>query len=161
MECRICCQEEPIDEICEPCACQGTLKYAHHSCVQKWVTVSGTQTDRSTCEVCNAKWKISVSVPTTKTEEEKMAETSQRLFQVCCSAYLRLTVGIPRENDAYMLERLGTIFEYSPGTTSLTPWAKDRVKKEKSFLFRCEKVWGDMKSKLKGKNQQEGTSSSG
>ncbi|KVH97747.1 Protein of unknown function DUF3675 [Cynara cardunculus var. scolymus] len=35
-ECRICQEEDSIDKLETPCACNGSLKYAHRKCVQHW-----------------------------------------------------------------------------------------------------------------------------
>ncbi|KAG6496711.1 hypothetical protein ZIOFF_044581 [Zingiber officinale] len=48
-ECRIC-QEEGLSKDFEiPCACSGSLKYAHRTCVQHWCNEKGD----ITCEICN------------------------------------------------------------------------------------------------------------
>lgn len=31
-----------------PCACSGTQRYAHHACIQRWVTEKGN----AVCEIC-------------------------------------------------------------------------------------------------------------
>uniref|UniRef100_A0A452YX53 RING-CH-type domain-containing protein n=1 Tax=Aegilops tauschii subsp. strangulata TaxID=200361 RepID=A0A452YX53_AEGTS len=49
-QCRICHEEE--DESCaameSPCACSGSLKYAHRGCVQRWCDEKGS----TLCEIC-------------------------------------------------------------------------------------------------------------
>ncbi|XP_042403873.1 uncharacterized protein LOC121993232 isoform X1 [Zingiber officinale] len=51
-ECRIC-QEEGLSKDFEiPCACSGSLKYAHRTCVQHWCNEKGD----ITCEICNEQY---------------------------------------------------------------------------------------------------------
>uniref|UniRef100_M8AUM3 E3 ubiquitin-protein ligase MARCH8 n=1 Tax=Aegilops tauschii TaxID=37682 RepID=M8AUM3_AEGTA len=48
VECRIC-QEEDWDAGMEaPCACRGSLKYAHRKCIQRWCNEKGD----TVCEIC-------------------------------------------------------------------------------------------------------------
>uniref|UniRef100_K3XLP1 RING-CH-type domain-containing protein n=1 Tax=Setaria italica TaxID=4555 RepID=K3XLP1_SETIT len=48
VECRIC-QEEGDEAYMEtPCSCKGSLKYAHHRCVQRWCNEKGD----TICEIC-------------------------------------------------------------------------------------------------------------
>ncbi|KAK3161606.1 hypothetical protein QOZ80_1BG0079230 [Eleusine coracana subsp. coracana] len=48
VECRIC-QEEGDEAYMEtPCSCKGSLKYAHHGCVQRWCNEKGD----TNCEIC-------------------------------------------------------------------------------------------------------------
>ncbi|KMZ63170.1 hypothetical protein ZOSMA_41G00120 [Zostera marina] len=49
-QCRICHEEEP-SETCvmeTPCACSGTLKFAHRGCIQRWCDEKGS----TLCEIC-------------------------------------------------------------------------------------------------------------
>ncbi|KAL5222582.1 hypothetical protein ABZP36_027295 [Zizania latifolia] len=53
VECRIC-QEEDCDTSMEaPCACCGSLKYAHRKCIQRWCNEKGD----TTCEICLQQFK--------------------------------------------------------------------------------------------------------
>lgn len=49
--CRICHEEEDV-ESCKkleaPCACSGTVKFAHRECIQRWCNEKGD----TTCEIC-------------------------------------------------------------------------------------------------------------
>ncbi|KAL6878208.1 hypothetical protein ACP4OV_012378 [Aristida adscensionis] len=40
VECCIC-QEDPAKNLESPCACSGSLKYAHRECVQRWCNEKG------------------------------------------------------------------------------------------------------------------------
>ncbi|KMZ74546.1 hypothetical protein ZOSMA_125G00090 [Zostera marina] len=48
-ECRICHEEAEKTAMETPCACNGTLKFAHRKCIQKWCNQKGN----ITCEICN------------------------------------------------------------------------------------------------------------
>ncbi|KAG6500631.1 hypothetical protein ZIOFF_040479 [Zingiber officinale] len=47
-ECRICQEEGLLKDFEIPCACSGSLKYAHRTCVQHWCNEKGD----ITCEIC-------------------------------------------------------------------------------------------------------------
>ncbi|KAI5072667.1 hypothetical protein GOP47_0012773 [Adiantum capillus-veneris] len=53
LECRICQEEEDPSKLEAPCACSGTLKYAHRTCVQRWCDEKGDVT----CEICQQPYK--------------------------------------------------------------------------------------------------------
>ncbi|KAK4762343.1 hypothetical protein SAY86_008111 [Trapa natans] len=48
-ECRICQDEDTIQNLESPCACSGSLKYAHQKCVQHWCDEKGD----TMCEICH------------------------------------------------------------------------------------------------------------
>ncbi|KAH1264581.1 E3 ubiquitin-protein ligase MARCH3 [Glycine max] len=48
-ECRICQEEDGVSNLETPCACSGSLKYAHRKCVQHWCDEKGD----ITCEICH------------------------------------------------------------------------------------------------------------
>lgn len=52
-ECRICHEEDVIKNLDAPCACSGSLKYAHEACVQHWCNEKGN----SMCEICHQPYK--------------------------------------------------------------------------------------------------------
>uniref|UniRef100_A0A2P2L6I2 Uncharacterized protein MANES_06G092200 n=1 Tax=Rhizophora mucronata TaxID=61149 RepID=A0A2P2L6I2_RHIMU len=49
VECRICQEEDSIKNLEIPCACNGSLKFAHRKCVQHWCNEKGD----ITCEICH------------------------------------------------------------------------------------------------------------
>ncbi|CAL5441584.1 unnamed protein product [Camellia sinensis] len=57
VECRICQEEDSIQNMEFPCACSGSLKFAHRKCVQRWCNEKGD----ITCEIChqNSGWTLS------------------------------------------------------------------------------------------------------
>ncbi|KAG6397738.1 hypothetical protein SASPL_143916 [Salvia splendens] len=54
-ECRICQEEDSVNNLESPCACSGSLKFAHRKCVQHWCNEKGD----ITCEICN-QWRYGV-----------------------------------------------------------------------------------------------------
>ncbi|KAK3435354.1 hypothetical protein EUGRSUZ_C00071 [Eucalyptus grandis] len=48
-ECRICQDEDSVSNLESPCACSGSLKYAHRKCIQHWCNEKGD----ITCEICH------------------------------------------------------------------------------------------------------------
>ncbi|CAN7022044.1 unnamed protein product [Brassica rapa subsp. trilocularis] len=49
VECRICQEEDITNNLETPCACNGSLKYAHRKCVQRWCNEKGD----IICEICH------------------------------------------------------------------------------------------------------------
>ncbi|KAH7425610.1 hypothetical protein KP509_11G062700 [Ceratopteris richardii] len=58
IECRICQEEAYPSQMEIPCGCSGTLKYAHHKCVQRWCNEKGS----TICEICHQPYKQAYSV---------------------------------------------------------------------------------------------------
>ncbi|MCO5588574.1 hypothetical protein L7F22_042531 [Adiantum nelumboides] len=58
-ECRICQEEEDIDNLEKPCACTGSIKYAHRKCVQRWCIEKGD----TVCEICQQSYKGGYTAP--------------------------------------------------------------------------------------------------
>ncbi|KAI8522605.1 hypothetical protein RHMOL_Rhmol13G0008900 [Rhododendron molle] len=59
--CRICHEEE--FESCKsleaPCACSGTVKFAHRDCIQRWCNEKGN----TVCEICLQKFEPGYTAP--------------------------------------------------------------------------------------------------
>ncbi|KAI7726766.1 hypothetical protein M8C21_028279 [Ambrosia artemisiifolia] len=58
-ECRICQEEDSVDALETPCACNGSLKYAHRKCVQHWCDEKGN----ITCEICHQPYQPGYVAP--------------------------------------------------------------------------------------------------
>ncbi|XP_047327672.1 uncharacterized protein LOC124931283 [Impatiens glandulifera] len=58
-ECRICQEEDSIKNLETPCACSGSLKYAHRKCVQHWCNEKGD----ITCEICHKQYQPGYTAP--------------------------------------------------------------------------------------------------
>ncbi|XP_022144437.1 uncharacterized protein LOC111014120 [Momordica charantia] len=63
-ECRICQEEDSLNNLETPCACSGSLKYAHRKCVQHWCNEKGD----ITCEICHQSYQPGYTAPP-RTEE--------------------------------------------------------------------------------------------
>ncbi|CAD5188975.1 unnamed protein product [Musa acuminata subsp. malaccensis] len=59
VDCRICQDEDHIKNLEAPCACSGSLKYAHRACVQHWCNEKGD----ITCEICHEQYKPGYTAP--------------------------------------------------------------------------------------------------
>ncbi|GIL44141.1 hypothetical protein Vafri_1670 [Volvox africanus] len=57
--CRICLEEDSLNNLEQPCACAGTQKYAHHECIQRWVNEKG----HLRCEICDQQYRGNFSLP--------------------------------------------------------------------------------------------------
>ncbi|XP_056166183.1 uncharacterized protein LOC115672089 isoform X1 [Syzygium oleosum] len=58
-ECRICQDEDGVSNLESPCACSGSLKYAHRKCVQHWCNEKGD----ITCEICHQQFQPNYTAP--------------------------------------------------------------------------------------------------
>ncbi|GMH28592.1 hypothetical protein Nepgr_030435 [Nepenthes gracilis] len=65
-ECRICQEEDEALEA--PCACNGTLKFAHRNCVQRWCNKKGD----ITCEICYQVFSPNYSLPLPRSDPDMM-----------------------------------------------------------------------------------------
>ncbi|KAG1680720.1 hypothetical protein FOA52_008052 [Chlamydomonas sp. UWO 241] len=57
--CRICLEEDALEELEVPCSCAGTQRHAHHACIQRWVDEKGN----IKCEICGQQYKGQYTVP--------------------------------------------------------------------------------------------------
>ncbi|KAL1556681.1 hypothetical protein AAHA92_12270 [Salvia divinorum] len=65
-ECRICQEEDSVNNLETPCACSGSLKYAHHKCVQHWCNEKGD----ITCEICHQPYQSGYTAPARPPSDE-------------------------------------------------------------------------------------------
>ncbi|XP_057781396.1 uncharacterized protein LOC130999776 isoform X2 [Salvia miltiorrhiza] len=68
-ECRICQEEDEEQDMEAPCACNGTLKFAHRKCIQRWCNKKGD----ITCEICNKVFSPNYSCPPPRTNADVLA----------------------------------------------------------------------------------------
>lgn len=71
-ECRICQEEDSIKNLENPCACSGSLKFAHRACVQRWCDEKGD----ITCEICNQPYQPGYTAPPPTHAEETAIDIS-------------------------------------------------------------------------------------
>nr|AIY53276.1 zinc finger protein [Tamarix hispida] len=67
-ECRICQEEDDELALESPCACNGTLKFAHRKCIQRWCNKKGD----ITCEICSQVFSPNYSLPPARTNPDVM-----------------------------------------------------------------------------------------
>ncbi|KAK1407308.1 hypothetical protein QVD17_38922 [Tagetes erecta] len=58
IECRICQEEDSVKNLQVPCACSGSLKFAHRKCVQRWCD----EKRDVICEICHQPYKPGYTV---------------------------------------------------------------------------------------------------
>ncbi|KAL6179616.1 hypothetical protein ACLB2K_051129 [Fragaria x ananassa] len=65
--CRICHEEDfgSSKNLESPCACSGTVKFAHRDCIQRWCNEKGN----TTCEICLQKYEPGYTAPPPKKSE--------------------------------------------------------------------------------------------
>lgn len=64
-ECRICQDEDSIKNLEVPCACSGSLKFAHRKCVQRWCN----EKRDIICEICHQPYRSGYTAPTPQSED--------------------------------------------------------------------------------------------
>ncbi|CAI5504936.1 unnamed protein product, partial [Closterium sp. Naga37s-1] len=52
-------EEDDVSKLDVPCACSGSLKYAHHDCIQRWCNEKGN----TQCEICHHPFKEGYTAP--------------------------------------------------------------------------------------------------
>ncbi|GAB4845475.1 hypothetical protein Ancab_038883 [Ancistrocladus abbreviatus] len=72
VECRICQEEDSIKNLEIPCACSGSLKFAHRECVQRWCNEKGN----ITCEICHQPYAPGYTAPPPTLPEETTIDIS-------------------------------------------------------------------------------------
>ncbi|XP_074376011.1 uncharacterized protein LOC141717723 isoform X3 [Apium graveolens] len=65
VECRICQEEDSINNLEVPCSCNGSLKFAHRKCVQRWCNEKGD----ITCEICHQPYQSGYTAPPPRAED--------------------------------------------------------------------------------------------
>ncbi|KAH0451553.1 hypothetical protein IEQ34_018852 [Dendrobium chrysotoxum] len=78
VECRICQEEDHIKNLENPCACSGSLKYAHRNCVQRWCNEKGD----ITCEICHENYKPGYYAPPRSSDETTIDIRQVILFDI-------------------------------------------------------------------------------
>ncbi|XP_061345829.1 uncharacterized protein LOC133291569 [Gastrolobium bilobum] len=66
-ECRICQEEDSLNNLESPCACSGSLKYAHRKCVQHWCNEKGD----IICEICHKPYQPGYTAPPPRPQPEE------------------------------------------------------------------------------------------
>lgn len=56
--CRICLDDENINNLISPCRCNGTSKYVHYKCLEEWRVNNANPDAQIKCMECNTEYKI-------------------------------------------------------------------------------------------------------
>ena len=48
-ECRICLEEDDIQNMITPCLCKGSRKYVHRQCLNEWRICSNDEDSKNKC----------------------------------------------------------------------------------------------------------------
>ncbi|KAF8401347.1 hypothetical protein HHK36_012281 [Tetracentron sinense] len=79
-QCRICHEEdiESSKSLEAPCACSGTVKFAHRECIQRWCNEKGN----TICEICLQKFEPGYTAPPKTSQLVDTAVTIRRSLDV-------------------------------------------------------------------------------
>ncbi|CAN4086337.1 unnamed protein product [Withania somnifera] len=69
VECRICQEEDSPKNLEIPCSCNGSLKYAHRKCIQRWCNEKGD----IICEICHQPYQPGYTAPPPPSLSEDIA----------------------------------------------------------------------------------------
>ena len=61
--CRICLEEDNIEDFIAPCRCKGTSKWVHKSCLNEWRATSVNRDAFHQCMECHYRYNIELQVP--------------------------------------------------------------------------------------------------
>ncbi|XVF72729.1 hypothetical protein PTKIN_Ptkin12aG0143700 [Pterospermum kingtungense] len=72
--CRICHEEEfeSFKSLEAPCACSGTVKFAHRDCIQRWCDEKGN----TTCEICLQEYGPGYTVKAASSKKSQLIEAA-------------------------------------------------------------------------------------
>ncbi|KAK7337512.1 hypothetical protein VNO77_18091 [Canavalia gladiata] len=96
--CRICHEEEfeSSKSLEAPCACSGTVKFAHRDCVQRWCNEKGN----TICEICLQQYEPGYTAPPKKCKINNDEAMSIRGEEEASNARIEGTVeGVALESD--------------------------------------------------------------
>ena len=57
-ECRLCFDEDTLDNLIAPCKCSGTSKYVHKNCLNEWRMLADNREAYNKCFECNYNYKF-------------------------------------------------------------------------------------------------------
>ena len=91
-ECRICFEtEKPDDPFIQPCACKGTSKYIHESCLNTWRKTAENREARKRCMECGDKYIIAKLYPL---EKNPFTDSLMLNKSLCKSVRNNLSIGL-------------------------------------------------------------------
>ncbi|OVA13373.1 zinc finger protein [Macleaya cordata] len=78
VECRICQEEDHILNLENPCVCNGSLKFAHRKCIQRWCNEKGN----IICEICHTPFQPDYTAPTPPPSPHRSEDTTVDIRQM-------------------------------------------------------------------------------
>ena len=94
--CRMCLEEDTLENLIEPCKCKGTQQYVHATCLRRWRRQFGhMHVHRVRCQICKTDYSVPISGYTLQQNrereehriiiqaEERNAEISERQLILC------------------------------------------------------------------------------
>ena len=57
-QCRICLENDTLNNLISPCGCSGNSKYVHRMCINRWRDANASNEKYNRCEVCKEKYYI-------------------------------------------------------------------------------------------------------
>ncbi|KAF5796821.1 putative E3 ubiquitin-protein ligase MARCH [Helianthus annuus] len=94
VECRICQEEDIIENVEVPCACSGSLKFAHRKCVQRWCN----EKRDIVCEICRQPYKPGYTAPPPQSDDTLIDISDPRVSAMSAAEQQRL---IESDYDEY------------------------------------------------------------
>ena len=96
--CRICLEDDHEKNLIAPCKCDGTSKFVHYKCIEKWRVNNANQEAREKCMECNAKYILVNKYPleTYIVDTKRIFFTKNCFFQLIFIA-ITMAVFIPIE----------------------------------------------------------------
>ncbi|KAL5135742.1 DNA mismatch repair protein MSH6 [Glycine soja] len=94
----ICHEEEfeSVETLEAPCACSGTVKFAHRDCIQRWCNEKGN----TTCEICLQQYEPGYTAPPPKKSKINDEAMSIREEEEASNARIEIMVeGVAMESD--------------------------------------------------------------
>ena len=90
--CRICFDiEEETNPFISPCSCNGSSKYVHSSCLNKWRNISTNEEARTKCMECHTKYVLRYKYPL---ENNKLFVTYGMLSSISLRYVFAIIMGL-------------------------------------------------------------------
>ncbi|RNF10181.1 hypothetical protein TraAM80_01759 [Trypanosoma rangeli] len=67
--CRICRCKKPVDELFSPCVCDGSAKYVHRSCLERWRATTSNAEHQRVCAECKTPYILILERVPVSTDE--------------------------------------------------------------------------------------------
>ena len=61
--CRICLENDEIQNLIFPCRCSGNSRYVHRQCLNEWRTINRNNRNYTNCDICDYAFQISNNNP--------------------------------------------------------------------------------------------------